>query len=229
MLFLVGGATNNMYEEVLAFIPVLCALTRRLGMDHEMALGISIGTASVAGAFSPCNAFIFPITQPLAQVPVFSGFAFRAVVFALAMMVWGGYLAWYSARCRRARAAKEIEGAAHLEPAAGHWKARDIWVLVVLNVGMLCLVLGGIYLQWGLGHYGAVFIVIGTLSGLFGGLGMRGTAEQFAEGFRRMALAALLIGFARSISVVLSRGLVLDTIANALFNPLRHFSLGTGS
>lgn len=41
-----------------------------------------------------------------------------------------------------------------------------------------------------------------------------------------MALAAALVGFARSISVVLSNGLILDTIANALFSPLRHLSLG---
>ncbi|HEX6896560.1 MAG TPA: hypothetical protein VF146_14875, partial [Bryobacteraceae bacterium] len=34
-----------------------------------------------------------------------------------------------------------------------------------------------------------------------------------------------LIGFARAISVVLANGLVLDSISNALFNPLRHLSL----
>ena len=41
-----------------------------------------------------------------------------------------------------------------------------------------------------------------------------------------MALAAALVGFARAISVVLGSGLILDTIANALFSPLRHLSLG---
>ena len=40
-----------------------------------------------------------------------------------------------------------------------------------------------------------------------------------------MALAAALVGFARAISVVLANGLILDTIANALFSPLRHVSL----
>ena len=40
-----------------------------------------------------------------------------------------------------------------------------------------------------------------------------------------MAVAATLVGFARSISVVLGSGLILDTISNALFSPLRHLSL----
>ena len=44
-----------------------------------------------------------------------------------------------------------------------------------------------------------------------------------------MALAAILVGFARAISVVLANGLILDTIANALFSPLRHFSLGVSA
>ena len=66
---------------------------------------------------------------------------------------------------------------------------------------------------------------MGLAAGLTGGLGWRGTSEQFAEGFCRMALAAGLVGFARAISVVLGSGLILDTIANALFSPLRHLSL----
>jgi uncharacterized ion transporter superfamily protein YfcC len=49
-LFLFGGASYGMYEEILAFIPVLCVLMRRLGLDNEMAVGISLGTASIAGA-----------------------------------------------------------------------------------------------------------------------------------------------------------------------------------
>ena len=54
-------------------------------------------------------------------------------------------------------------------------------------------------------------------------------SEQLAEGFRRIALACLLIGMARAISVVLSRGEVIDTIANALFSPLQHLPPGATS
>lgn len=94
-----------------------------------------------------------------------------------------------------------------------------------MNGGMASLVLGGIFLHWELRQFSAVFVLMGLAAGLTGGLGWRGTSEQFAEGFRRMALAAGLVGFARAISVVLGSGLILDTIANALFSPLRHLSL----
>jgi hypothetical protein len=52
----------------------------------------------------------------------------------------------------------------------------------------------------------AVFFIMGVVVGLLGKLGIRGTVDAFVEGFRSMTLAALLIGFARAISVVLRAG-----------------------
>jgi uncharacterized ion transporter superfamily protein YfcC len=221
-LFLIGGASNNMYEEILAFLPLLCALVRRLGLNHEMALAISVGTAVVAGVFSPFNTFTLGISQPMAQVALFSGFAFRSVVFVLAIGVWSAYLGWYALRSRVEVPAADQAPTTH----AGKWKPSDIWVLVAMNAGMASMILGGVFLHWELRHFSAIFVLIGLFSGLAGGLGWRGTSEQFAEGFRRMVVAAALVGFARSISVVLRSGLILDTIASALFSPLRHLSLG---
>jgi uncharacterized ion transporter superfamily protein YfcC len=70
---------------------------------------------------------------------------------------------------------------------------------------------------------------MGLLAGLAGGLGWRGASQRFAEGLRGMVLAATLVGFARAISVVLADGMILDTIANALFSPLRHLSAGVSA
>ena len=222
ILFLIGGAAENMYEEILAFLPLLCALARRLGLEHEVALGISVGTASVAGVFSPFNTFTLGISQPMSQLPLFSGFAFRSIVFVIAIAVWGAYLAWYIGHYRTAIPQADDVSPTHVSK----WKVSHIWALVAMNAGMTSMILGGVFLHWELRHFSAVFVLMGLVGGLAGGLGWRGTSEQFAEGFRRMALAAALVGFARSISVVLSNGLILDTIANALFSPLRHLSLG---
>lgn len=224
ILFLVGGASDNMYEEILAFLPLLCTLTRRMGLDSIMALGISVGTASVAAIFSPFNTFTLGISQPMAELPLFSGFAFRSVFFVLALGIWACYLAWYARKCRvpaESINAAEAEGAK-----AGSWTARDLVVLLVMNGALLVIVLGGSFLGWGLREFSAVFVLMAVLAGMSGGLGWRGTMQHFAEGLRRMALAACLIGFARAISVVLANGLILDTIANALFSPLQHLPQG---
>ncbi len=58
------------------------------------------------------------------------------------------------------------------------------------------------------------------LAGLVGGLGVTGTAESFVEGFKSMAFAAMLIGFARAVYVVLDQGIIIDTIVHACVTPL---------
>ncbi len=62
--------------------------------------------------------------------------------------------------------------------------------------------------------------MVGVLAGILGRLGVGGTAEAFVEGFRSIALAALLIGFARAIYVVLNEGQIVDTIVHGLFTPI---------
>ena len=171
------------------------------------------------GAFSPCNTFLLGVSQPLAQLGLFSGFAFRSVLFVAAMAIWAGYLAWFAARTQ-GRVSPEMSSSR-----STGWRRGDLAVLATLNGGMLVVVLGGIFLHWELRHVSAVFVAVGLFAGLAGGLGWRGTSEQFAEGCRRMALAAMLVGFSRAISVVLTQGGILDTIANALFSPLRHLSV----
>ncbi len=49
---------------------------------------------------------------------------------------------------------------------------------------------------------------------------MTGPREAFFEGCRAIAAAALLLGVARSIFVVLDEGRIVDTIVNALVTPL---------
>jgi uncharacterized ion transporter superfamily protein YfcC len=81
-------------------------------------------------------------------------------------------------------------------------------------------VVGVLKYHWDFDQLSAVFFLMGAVAGLLGGLRLNGTAEGFAEGFRSMAFAALLIGFARGIYVVLEEGHVVDTIVHGLFTPI---------
>ena len=66
---------------------------------------------------------------------------------------------------------------------------------------------------------------MGVVVGILGGLGVTGTAQAYAEGFRSMGYAALLIGFANAIYVVMDDGRVIDTIVRGLFIPLADMPL----
>lgn len=64
-------------------------------------------------------------------------------------------------------------------------------------------------------------LALALFAGLVGGLGADGTARRFAEGASELASTALLIGFARSIALILEDGQVLHTIVNGLAAPLQ--------
>ena len=57
LLFCVGGAVENMGEEIIALVPVLLLLTRRLGFTPVTAVAMSVGSAAVGSAFSQINTF----------------------------------------------------------------------------------------------------------------------------------------------------------------------------
>jgi len=75
-------------------------------------------------------------------------------------------------------------------------------------------------LGWDFDQMSALFFMMGVVAGLVGGLRLKGTAEAYVRGFQSMAYAALLVGFAGGIFVVLDEGRIVDTIVHGLFTPL---------
>jgi uncharacterized ion transporter superfamily protein YfcC len=211
--FATAGALENMQEEIIALVPVLLLLTRRLGYDALTAAAMSVGAAAVGSAFSPINPFQVGIAQKLAQLPLLSGWLFRLVFLVLAVALWIWGTMRHAARTRTAARDTTLD-------VAGPLGARQGAVLALVLVTFAVFVFGVMRLGWDFDQMAALFFVMGVAAGLIGGLRVAGTADAFVEGFRSMAFAGLLIGFARAIYVVLEQGSIVDTIVHGLFTPI---------
>ena len=212
--FAAAGALENMAEEIIALVPVLMLVTRRLGFDAITGVAISIGASAIGAAFSPINPFQVQIAQKVAGLPLLSGWAFRAAVMALALAVWIGWTWRHALRTRRPPEAGDT-ATASLDP-------RMAVVLGIVLVTFVVFVYGVIRLGWDFDQMAALFFAMGLVAGLTGGLGSGGTAQAFVNGFGSMAYAAMLIGFARAIFVALDQGRIVDTIVSGLVSPLQH-------
>jgi len=215
LLFATMGALENMGEEIIALVPVLLVLMRRLGFPPLTAVAASAGASFVGASFSPINPFQVGIAQKLAQLPLLSGGAYRMAFLgpALAFWLWGTIR--HAQRHRVPVAVPPPEAAADARGAGRHGL-----VLLLLLAAFSCFAYGVVQQGWGFEEMGALFFALGVAAGLLGGLGATGTAEGFVVGFRDMAFSAMLIGFARTIFVVLDQGNVVDTIVHGLATPL---------
>ncbi len=231
-VFALGGALENLQEEIIAMVPVLLLLCRRLGFDPLTATAMSIGAASVGSAFSPVNPFQAVLAQQIAELPQVSGWLYRVAFLLPALGIW----IWGTQRhANRAQRDGTLTGAnpapvqASLDepgPGVSATGARTTIILTLVGAAFAAFIYGVLKLDWDFEELAAVFFVMGLAAGLIGRLGLSGTAEAFVEGFQSMAFAALLIGFARAIYVVLEDGQVVDTIVASLFAPLAHLPVG---
>ncbi len=213
LFFVMGGATNNMAEEIVALVPVLILLTARVGFTPMVAVAISTGAAAVGAAFSPINPFAVVIAQGVADLPPTSGWAFRTVVLALAVTLWIALTMRFAAATRRPP--QTVSG--EVDPSM---TGRDKVVLALVAATFATVVWGMQERAWDFNQLSAAFFIMGVLVGVVTRMGIDGTAQAYVRGFREMAYAALLIGVARAIFVVLDQGRVVDTIVHGLFQPL---------
>ena len=211
--FAIGGVVQNLQEEIIPLIPVLLILARRVGFTPMVAVAMSAGAAFVGSAFSPINPFQVAIAQQLAELPLASGAAFRIVFLVLALTFWIGMTMRYA---RRTRGPVEVG----TEEGAEGMRSSDWGILGLVGASFVLAVVGMVAWGWGFNELSAAFFIMGVIVGLLAGMRVGGTTEAYVRGFREMTFAALLIGFARAIYVVLQDGRVVDTIVHALFTPL---------
>ena len=218
MFFATGGVVENMQEEIIPLIPVLLILTRRVGFTPLVAVAMSAGAAFVGSAFSPINPFQVQIAQKLAELPLGSGWPFRGIFLILALALWIGMTMRYASRERLEPELIEESGDVGID-------AKDWVIFGLVAATFTVLVVGLLSWGWDFNQLSAAFFIMGVAIGLLAGMGLTGTAEAYVRGFRSMAYAALLIGFARAIFVVLEDGHIVDTIVHAMFTPLEGLPL----
>ncbi len=213
IVFATGGVLENMQEEIIPLIPVMLIVTRRIGFDALTAVSMSAGAAFVGSAFSPINPFQVGIAQKLAQLPLLSGGGYRMIFLAIALTIWIGGTMRHAMRTRVAPDDAAFDADETVSPRSG-----VIIGMVLVTFGLLTF--GILRLGWDFDQMSALFFIMGIVAGLVGGLRVSGTAEAYVRGFAGMAFAAMLIGFARAIYVVLDQGLIVDTIVYGLFTPI---------
>ncbi|MCH7403177.1 YfcC family protein [Belliella kenyensis] len=224
LLILVGvffgtaGALNGLQEEIIAMVPVLMILSKRIGYTKIAGVGISLGSALIGGSFGPSNPFSVIIAQKISEVPAFSGGLYRMIFLLIALSFWITYI------IRTGKDQESDQVSLQFDKPSKLTISHQV-ILVLLAITFAVMIYGLSNWEWDYNEMSALFFVFGFSVGIIGKLGINGTAKAYSEGFAELVFAGIIVGLARSIYLVLQSGQIIDTIIYALFTPLESLPL----
>jgi len=197
-----GSTFLGLISEYLLIIPIVMALAERMGRSRMYGFAMLTLAAKVGYLASVTNPVALLIAQSVVGVPVFSGVGFRAAI-------WGVMLAIAIAVVLRLGRDGVAGSDTHSAP---RLPARQLAVLLTVGVTVLLLIWGSAEWGWRDAQFASLFVTAGIVIGIAADMTPRAGAQAFVEGMRSMMLAALLIGMARGVELVLREGRILDTI-----------------
>lgn len=212
----VGASTLGMGEEFIPLVPVFLLVSKELGYDRIYGVALVLLAYNVGFAAATTNPFTVNVAQGIAELPLNSGMGFRLVFFAAAMAVTLRYVLRYGARLRRDPGASLMsDDPFDLDPAAVQRHAftrRHATILIASAVIFAFIVYAVQALGWWMAEMAGGFLFMGVVAAAIARMPMNDAARAFVRGMEEMVVAALVVGFARGIQVVLSDGQILDTL-----------------
>ena len=212
LLFSLGGAVFGMSEETIPFVGIVVPLVTAMGYDAITGLLVVYVASNIGFSAAFLNPFTVGIAQEMSGLPLFSGMGYRLICWVVLTAALVIFILWYARSIRKepsAQAAPVCE-----EPREG--ALRNNAILLVLLLTVVMLIVGVTCFKWYMAEISALFLVMGIVVGILGGFGANRIADEFVAGARDILSAALVVGLASGIIVILQDGHVVDSILHGL-------------
>ncbi|MDD6526741.1 MAG: hypothetical protein PUF31_02870 [Oscillospiraceae bacterium] len=235
-------------EESVTLVPLAVAISLSLGWDSFVGLGFSLVAIAFGYSAATFNPFNIGVVQSMAGLPMFSGLIYRIIVFAVIYAILAGFLIVYAKRIEknpkkslvyesdfelRKRFLDEEETANALaNPKLG--KATKSFVLCISAVFIITVLsfIGQRVIQnesitdllsnLPLISMAILFTVGGLQAGKISGMKRKELFSGFIDGAKAILPCAPLILFIISITYVLKRGMIIDTILYYVYNFIKN-------
>jgi len=224
-LIALGGTTFGMCEETMALYPVLVPVFLAARYDALVCVTSIYMGSTIGCMFSTVNPFSAVIASNAAGIDFTSGMYWRmgGLIIGLALVIL--YVLRY-AKTIKADPTKSLVYDEREKIAAAFDKKHDIQPLnprfsIALIVFLTCfavMIYGVINLEWWFGEMTAVFLIGGFVIGIILGLPEKVFFEEFISGASALVGVGMIIGFSRSVNILLENGKIQDTILQNLIS-----------
>jgi uncharacterized ion transporter superfamily protein YfcC len=232
IVFALGGTSYGMAEESLAFYGLIIAVMIAAGYDALTGVAIVMLGAGIGVLASTVNPFATGIASGFAGVSIADGLVSRIIILVVGTIIGIIFVMRYAEKVKKDPSKslvydqKEDNEKRFLRGAGAEtmpeFDGRRKITLVLFAVAFLIMIYSVIPWEdlglpfptwwWWFGEFTALFLGFAIVIGLVGGLGEAEISETFINGARDMLGVALVIGLARGISVIMTNGLIIDTV-----------------
>ena len=213
VLFSLAGAVFGMSEETIPFVGIVVPLVVSMGYDAFMGMLVVYVASNVGFSSAFLNPFTVGIAQGMADLPLFSGMGYRIFCWAFLTLLMVVFV-WFYARKRTRKEPSVILSAS--EESARPLTKRQSWILVVLLLTVVALIVGVTCWDWYMPEITGLFLGMGIVCGIIAGFSANKIADELIAGARDILSAALVVGFASGIIVILQDGKVVDSILHGM-------------
>jgi uncharacterized ion transporter superfamily protein YfcC len=223
----IGASTLGMGEEFIPLIPLFLVVSKKLGYDRVFGVGIVWLAAETGFAAATTNPFTVNIAQGIAEIPLNSGITFRLIFFAFAISISVIFLLRYGAKIKKDPSKSVMpDDDFSLEEHSFEkveFKKEHLITLIVGAVLFSFILFAVQQFGWWINEMAGGFLLIGFSAIAISRMSLNNATKAFVKGLEDMVVAALVVGFARGVQVVLQDGQILDTIIHSAATELQNF------
>jgi len=227
-----GSSTVGMFEEWLPFIPVFAAIYTGMGYDALTGLMVIAFGAGMGYSGAIMNPFTVGVAQGIAEVPYMSGTGYRLICHAVMIIIASIFIIRYAVKVKKDPENSYVYGIEGLvrkegEEVAAHGEFTLAHKLVLLDlvVTIVLVIVGVMKWGWYFSQICAIFLIMAIIAAIIMRWNLQKIGDLLVSGFMEATTAAMMIGIARGVKLVLSEGGIIDTVVNGMATPLSHMPL----
>lgn len=209
VLFSLAGAIFGMSEETIPFVGIVVPLAVSMGYDAFMGMLVVYVASNVGFSSAFLNPFTVGIAQGMADLPLFSGMGYRLFCWGILTMLLVVFVIFYAHKVRKQPSNAE---AIETEPLT----KRQSWVLITLALTVVILIVGVTCLDWYMPEITGLFLAMGIICGIIAGFHSDRIVSELMTGAKDILSAALVVGFASGIIVILQDGKIIDSVLHSM-------------
>lgn len=209
LIFMSIGAFIGVFEEIVPLVPIMIVLSKKLGWDVKIGLGMSILATGFGFSAAITNPFTIGVAQQLAGVPIFSGFGYRLLIFLIVYGLLIGFLLIHAKRIDQA--SRETVSTTHIVPN----KQALLWVLLWFGIMMISILISpfvSFFQDYNLILIALYFLMAGIGVVLFAYTDRKMGWTTYLKGALSMTPGVLLILLATGVKHIITISGVMDTI-----------------